>query len=497
MSFEDEFDRIIRQKSEEAAFPFDEKNWQKVSAQLDTQRRPAGFWITKKLSIAVVALLILLGSSYFIMRETAVVNPSLAQNSNKLNSTEAKADPAPQDNIVKTEQAQVKDLESPVIDNDIKNELSPTVSGKKENSSRDKVEKTITAVSGIKKSESHGLNNNGSSEIKMQSTKNNKAARSVIATELPATNENVEKQVAEAKDKTISEASNNNNTNNSALSSIKVTTEAKDNALIENDQEDFAAEKSMYPELFEAFSMRTIQTNLPQDQNEQSLLPSPFVMLTYLDDDYYKKKNFKKHYLNVEVGSTYLFGWQSKKETDGKGFNWFAGINYGRYVTNKMSISAGVQFYNISNIKNPFYSHSNTSFGFGATITTTIITATSLYYAAIPLKFAYKVNANNQIGLGVNVGFLMAASKNVETFTFSEYGKTDISNNKGLGAYRNIAGTNLLLSAFYKTQLNKRLALNGEIMYGLTDLFKNTMTITNSEKATGIRISLQYTLFDK
>jgi len=42
-----------------------------------------------------------------------------------------------------------------------------------------------------------------------------------------------------------------------------------------------------------------------------------------------------------------------------------------------------------------------------------------------------------------------------------------------------------------------RLYLNTELIYGVTDIFKNTKTNTNKEQPMGLRLSLQYTLFDK
>src|SRR5688500_2134284 len=39
MSFEEEFDKIIRQKAEEAKYPFEESNWEKTSRMLDTERQ--------------------------------------------------------------------------------------------------------------------------------------------------------------------------------------------------------------------------------------------------------------------------------------------------------------------------------------------------------------------------------------------------------------------------------------------------------------------------
>ena len=47
-------------------------------------------------------------------------------------------------------------------------------------------------------------------------------------------------------------------------------------------------------------------------------------------------------------------------------------------------------------------------------------------------------------------------------------------------------------------KINKRFSLNGEVMYGLTDIFLNKNALNkNTESPLGLRISVKYTLFDK
>ena len=41
MNQEQKFDKIIRKKVDEAEFPFDENNWNKLSMQLDAERKIA------------------------------------------------------------------------------------------------------------------------------------------------------------------------------------------------------------------------------------------------------------------------------------------------------------------------------------------------------------------------------------------------------------------------------------------------------------------------
>lgn len=68
MSFEEEFDRKINQKMDEASFPFDEANWAKASAMLDVERKVDGGGFSK-IYVPLVAIglvsLSLVALSYF------------------------------------------------------------------------------------------------------------------------------------------------------------------------------------------------------------------------------------------------------------------------------------------------------------------------------------------------------------------------------------------------------------------------------------------------
>src|SRR5436190_17656046 len=56
MSYEEEFDKIIRQKAGETDYPFDENNWVKTSQMIDAERSAARklFWKKFYLPAAVV-----------------------------------------------------------------------------------------------------------------------------------------------------------------------------------------------------------------------------------------------------------------------------------------------------------------------------------------------------------------------------------------------------------------------------------------------------------
>jgi hypothetical protein len=244
-------------------------------------------------------------------------------------------------------------------------------------------------------------------------------------------------------------------------------------------------------------SITFITTPFPTYFSNQNIVLNKLNMFKHYDEDYYKNKNRKTHFLNVEAGACYLLGWDTKFGKDAKGFNWYGGLNYGLYLSKNTSISAGAQVYNISHIEQPFFTGSKTDYSFSSVTTNTTVTSNTLYYAAVPIKISYALNQQNKIGLGFNMGFLISSKNKIETYTLLDNGKVNNVITNNTGAYKGVNTNNMLLNAFYTTQFTNRIGLNAEFIYGVSDIFNNTNTIKNIEKSLGLRLSLQYTLFDK
>ncbi|MES2678305.1 MAG: porin family protein [Bacteroidota bacterium] len=500
MSFEEEFDNIIRQKTDEAGFSFDEKNWEKMSQKLDEQRRGAGFIQRNKAYVAIVLLLVATFTTVLIYTTIETPDAALAVTSPLVETVSPANNPGSKEPALEkprageTPESPVKQTVSPDPEKiPVKENTNATRSQKAPASETDK---GVTYASAVNPPNNLRLSkqkkeNDVASEISM--TK--KAKASVVnetITEKPQ-----EPEALLNKDENTIAASTPAKIIGASPAVVQPANSPVENTETGSGISDISEEAKEVVGLNQVESLKMINTPLPLSPDEKDILPATISEPKFYDEDYYKKEKYKTHFLNLEGGTTYLFGWQSKKGTDGKGFNWYGGINYGIYLSKKVTLSAGLQAYNISNINQAFYTTSQTEYGFSAVQNYTVITAHSLYYASLPVKFAYAFNPQNQLGLGFNMGYLVNASNTIETYNTSESGKSVPVKTKKTGAYEGIAPNNLLLSAFYKTQVSKRLALNGEFVYGLTDLFNNTPTNKNTESAMGFKISLQYTLFDK
>jgi hypothetical protein len=459
MSLEEEFDKIIRQKLEESAFPFDEKNWEKASRLLDEQRKIGGITTGKKYYYLAFSLLAVVAVGIFAISYT-VSNRSdytvISDNSTKLLA------------IVSSETTKREETKL-LSNNKTKNSITPASDAvlKKSPTNADKVKNLIAQ----------------SSYIKNETTKSKSSVKGKTIT--PASMQVNSGSINPSK-KTESIINTNEKTafkieqeNNLETSKSNLVTEDLKGELITNEPITF------------------ITNTFPAYFSKQNIVLNRLNMFKHYDEDYYKSKNRKTHFLNIEAGACYLLGWDTKLGKDAKGFNWYGGLNYGIYFSKNVSVSAGVQVYNIAHIEQPFFTGSKTDYSFSSVTTNTTLTSNTLYYAAVPIKISYIINQQNKIGLGFNVGFLVNSKNKVETYTLLDNGKINNVVTNNTGVYKGTNTRNMLLNAFYTTQLTNRIGVNVEFVYGISDIFDNTNTINNTENSVGLRLSLQYTLFNK
>ncbi|MBX3165035.1 MAG: outer membrane beta-barrel protein [Bacteroidetes bacterium] len=323
-------------------------------------------------------------------------------------------------------------------------------------------------------------------EFKPQTTSIISQNNKVAETKPQQVNETKQPEIPVNRNNILKTSSNENNTVLKEESSVSENT----NQVFENN--DLAQENDIY-------LLSPVTAELPENIETQEINNLPFTVLKNYDDDYYHKNAKRKtHYLNVELGGIYVLGWQTQEGKDGHGADWFGGFNYGVYLSKKINVSAGLQTYNIRNINQAFYTNQKTEYDFGVVTSNTVITSNHLYYMAVPLKLNYALNSANHLALGVNAGYVVAAKNTVQTYQEKEgNAKSNFTTVKNTALYDGVNSLNLMLTASYKTEIAPRLFLNGELVYGVTDIFKNNKNVKNQENLMGVRIGLQYHLFDK
>jgi hypothetical protein len=474
MSFEEEFDKIIRQKSEEVEYPFDEKNWESAKAMIGSERKATRIINAKKVLKPALALTALAAAVLITM---TYVEPDMPQ-SNLIVEQKTKNSSVPNSAAIPSisKGTEIK-ITAPVISNAaVQNEKqTPTIAVNpvtREKTNISSVSKNPTSIIPAQTSEDSEQTTSG--QFNEVSTANNSGVKVTVV--FPTT--------------------------------AYQTVEHNGSAILSNDETvkpEFAISEERAIKTAEAVASESQMTvdqlsgltlSLPYEASGRSLEVANILTIIKYDDAYFKQKR-KTHYLNVEAGMAYLTGWNTASGNDGKGFDYFGGINYGIYLSNKLSIGMGVQAYNVANMTNSYYSSSHKEYDFGSTTIYTVVTCTKLYYAAIPLKINYAINKSNKIGLGFNAAYAFNSKVNTESYYYSDAQKVQNTSSSGEGIYDGMNQYNYMLTAHYSWRFAKRFGLNVEAMYGLTDLFKNNTETSNSEKSSGIRFSLSYTIFDK
>ena len=499
MSFEEEFDRKINQKMNEASFPFDEANWAKASSMIDAERKAAATGASKfyipALFIGLVSLSVL-SFIYFNKEDKAIALEDTYQNeltNQKTVSTELETAI-----VAKEKPTTNSDVNYPAIQQNINSGSQQAISSGIEAELETK--KPLTE----NKSDKNKVNkepNKESNNAVVFATPDLEAGSEKQSTELTVNTNNADTKAesTQTTDASINNASEparpkfKHNAPPAHISYHDAEEEVIDSVLMNVALNEVSEEKTITSD-----QLTLKQLNL--STNEFEMLSMPFVLLPRYDDDYYKKTNkHLSHFMNIEAGGQYNLGWMSEGKKDAQGFNWFGGLNYGYYLTKKIALGIGFQAFNISHINQPFYQATSKQYNFGSTSASTVITSNQIYFAAIPVKIYYSLTNKNKLGLGFTTAYAFNAVNSVNTYSETqETLRTDLPLQQTKGIYKESTNQyNYLLSAFYKLQLSKRVALNAEYIISLTDIFKNTTTIKQNEKPQGLRLSINYTLFEK
>lgn len=478
MNQEQKFDKIIRKKVDEAEFPFDEQNWEKLSAQLDAERRLA---TSRGWGKFLFLGLLFLGITSASIALYKVQGPLDMKGELANNSTEA---------------------------NNTSSTQAHGVNGKSKNNNSDN---NLLASNNTNASNTENyLANSNTSINELNNTSSNSVsnvadANSINVNNVTSVNANSESNTSE---NTVSNSSKNKSAKNSSVNRSGKNSsrendgnkkddqfknaESNDMTLGERSMSGLAGAKALQQNMLDKITPKFNVVFTPRNLKLAALkIPS------WYEEDYHRKGKKRISFLNAEAGGSFLLGWDSKDGKDAKGLNWYAGVNYGKLFTNNIGFSIGSQFYNVGNIKQSFYESSKAVYGLGSTSSNTVITTQALYYFSVPVKFYYAVSPSHQIGAGVNPSFLFSSKNVVENYRLTDGIKSNEMESKTSGIYEGVRLNNILISAFYKAKLSKRVFLNTEVVYGMRDIFKNTSTNNYSQKPVGLRVGLQYTLFEK
>lgn len=204
------------------------------------------------------------------------------------------------------------------------------------------------------------------------------------------------------------------------------------------------------------------------------------------------------HFISIEAGTNYLFGWNNPGKKDASGFNPVIGLNYSNVITKKTTLSFGIQYTMVRNLSYSNYVVTSTRYNFGEESDVMIFTPTTMHYLVAPVRLSYSLDQKNVFGLACNVGYLFNLNSNVELYSQNAGQKGNSTVLKTSGYTQGFKTFDTQLAVFYRRNLAKDLWLHAEFMYGLTDIKDNTFFKSNvKEKNTGLKLTLIYNLFKK
>lgn len=464
MKPEQQFDKILRKKMEsaESEFAFNEADWQKASNMIDAERA-AGGNKHKKMILLSAAVFLILGSVGFLgYKYTGNTNSNNIAHASSANTNFENKQNAVAINNRKEE------------NNKNSNDLLTNQSSLQDN----------TITSSEKEFNSKNVNNSNGVQVDntlAEQSLNNIPENSGKA--IASSKENFYNSSSVAKKHSANKSEGHKNLND------------QDQNLSTNTEQVVKNDENAGSNMYENFYIKTKISVLPEHNIEGDIKNTSYDFIRIYDEDYYKTKKRKLHYVEVEAGTAYMFGWNASNGTDAKGFNAYAGLNYGFLIKKRFSASVGAQLFNISHVKQPFFTASNVSYDFGSNGTFTTVTTNSLLYFAIPVKINYAINKRNSIGMGVNSAFLFNGRNTIETYNMADGVKSNVKQLHNTGYYEGTNTTNVMLTASYSRAVCSRMKLNAELMMGLSDVYKNTSSNVVFENSKGIRVGLQYTLF--
>ena len=460
MSFEEEFDRIIRQKMEGNKVPFSEGDWQKASDLIEKDKLSSSvisstkrFYKMGAITFVITALTTI---SFLVVKDPSIEKELVSDKKETQKVIQQKSQQTLAHNSIKEVHIAKGPSKSELSDKIAATSMSGAISSKAES----------TAFPVSKK------NPNSKNSIVQKTTE--------PSSELKQTTGNTKKPFIVA----------------AAVPNDKEESEEKPE--INSEIESYDAGSSSISESTPIERLNQQPTDFRYHLNEPELIPQNGFSKRLKEEDYYKKGASKlSHFLLMEGGVNYHFGWTDLNGTDGKGLNWYAGLTYGCNFNKHLGVSIGMQAYTVEHIQTPFYTSSQKVYSFGSAQSQTVLTCNSLLYAALPLKIHYTTSSNWRFSAGVNAGVVVEAKNTVQTIQLSDGVLVASETHTESGLYSGLNTTSFLLCASVNKEITNRVEFQAEFNYGLSDLFENTSSNTNKQLGNSIRLGLNYRLFTR
>ena len=202
---------------------------------------------------------------------------------------------------------------------------------------------------------------------------------------------------------------------------------------------------------------------------------------------------------SLDAGTNYEMGWSYNDTTEGRGFNPVFGIAITHYFNPKWSLYSGIQYGSIAHLKASQKTFSSTTFDFGYNSVDTIVDTKLLYYAVLPIQFHYHFNNKNSIGIGGSVSYLVNTKSNVIINNMSGASSAPtVTQKTEIGYYAGVFNQwDASLAVAYRRRISEKFSISASANYGLIDIKSNSFFSRDKfERNIGFKLILSYNLFD-
>jgi len=481
MNEQEKFDDLLRSKSEERDFPFDETNWDKAEELIERSEKKRRFGLIGTIFMAGIGVGIVLMLPFINNNKTpnTVNNISSGQNNSAAEQNK---------NAQQTSNSAISAVSAPE---------QYATDNKQVNSAASSQTATLTNGSGVSHVKKTRHTKNSGSDARTQysyvrPSAQKKDHRQVKAIYNPNSNKWVQNKaykgsidVADSNQQLTEENRNNSsnaitgkNPTDKNRTDVQSKTIENNSAITNNltQKSDTSANKKATPNNDSTAQKKDSSTNTTPPIAQQPAA---------------KSKKYSHTLFSADAGGGYSLGWKKENGTQGNGLSPILGISVTHYFSTKISALIGLQYNSLGNI-NTLYSNSTTAYDFGTTTNVNSVTVKTLYYLSLPIKLQYNISGKNIISAGIDMLYMLNTSSSVVSYNQNYFGVSGNTASTKMGYMDGINNMDAQLTLAYRRKIN-RFTVTAEGYYGLLDIESNTFFGNNVfERNSGLRFILSY-----
>jgi hypothetical protein len=205
----------------------------------------------------------------------------------------------------------------------------------------------------------------------------------------------------------------------------------------------------------------------------------------------------KSNVWSIEAGTSFSLGWKYGDTVEGRGLNPFMGLGFTHVFNSKWELHTGIDASTVGHLSSSDHQIKHIYSSFGYQSSDSVISTNWLVYVTLPLRFDFRLNNKNSIGVGVSFSYLIGSSGKIASFDQSA--DKGITNRKVSGPLNCSNGFNLYNSSImivYRRKLTNRISAEVLPYFGLSDLKNNDFFSRKSfERDSGIKLLIRFDLF--